>query len=206
MTVLCPTYGSMSRQRCVDNQLSIFNLWDFCDTCQEGVRVELPSGGAERSGDSAPASLTRRYEQGGGPGLGADLEKELHMGPLGTKNMSPEEYRCKCCGQLPPQWRDGEVPPLLLADQKLRDRIGRPLHITPHGGYRCPRQNKISDGAGHSQHLLGKASDKWVEGMTPAKLAAEMEQISEFRRGGIGIYPNFTHGDIRDNGPARWEG
>ena len=130
------------------------------------------------------------------------------MSILGTKNMSPDEYRCKCCGQLAPQWKDGEVPLLLLADQKLRNLVGKPVHITPHGGYRCKNQNMMSNGAGHSMHMEGKASDKWVEGYTPEELAKVVEQIPEFHNGGIGIYPNhgFVHGDIRDNGPARWEG
>ena len=129
------------------------------------------------------------------------------MAILGTKNFSPEEWRCKCCGQLPPQWKDGEVPPILLAYQKYRDLVGKPVIITPHGGYRCPHQNKLSGGAPDSRHLHADAGDSEVEGMTSEEMAAKAEEVEEFANGGIGIYPGrgFVHLDVRGH-KARWEG
>ena len=129
------------------------------------------------------------------------------MAILGTKNFSPEEWRCKCCGQLPPQWVDGEVPPILLAYQKYRDLVEKPIHITPHGGYRCENQNMISNGAGHSMHKEGKAGDSSVEGLSVEEMAAIAKKVPEFANGGIGVYPShgFVHLDVRGF-KARWEG
>ncbi len=84
--------------------------------------------------------------------------------------------------------------------QLFRDRLGKPITIT--SGYRCPAHNKAVGGAKESQHLLGKAADIVVKGMSPATVAEHAEAIGF---GGIGRYATFTHVDVRA-GRARWSG
>lgn len=120
-----------------------------------------------------------------------------------TKNFNREEFDC----------RDGTIVPdsLLpniqeLADnlQVLRDDIGEPLHVN--SGYRTPTYNKKIGGASDSQHKKAKAGDITTKSFTPKQLAARIEKLikdGKMKQGGIGIYPGFTHYDIRGT-KARW--
>ena len=112
------------------------------------------------------------------------------MGDL-SKNFSKAEFACSCCGQV-------HVEPTLVAGlQALRERIGKPIHIT--SGYRCPKHNAAVGGVPKSQHLLGKAADIHVDGMSPAELYHQAAAIPAFHDGGIGLYPDqhFVHVDVR---------
>jgi uncharacterized protein YcbK (DUF882 family) len=88
--------------------------------------------------------------------------------------------------------------------QVLRDAIGKT--ITINSAYRSPDYNKKIGGVKDSQHLKGNASDITVKGMTPKEVAKIIEGLiasGKMQQGGIGIYPNFVHYDIR-NVKARW--
>lgn len=50
--ISCPQFGSISPQRCTENQLSPFNLWDFCEKCEWGSSMILAVTGAETAEDS----------------------------------------------------------------------------------------------------------------------------------------------------------
>lgn len=120
-----------------------------------------------------------------------------------TKNFNLSEFHC----------RDGvKVPPELMANVKelasnlqiLRDEIGEPIRIN--SAYRHPAYNKKIGGAPKSQHTLAKAADITAKSYTPKKLAAVIERLikaGKMKQGGIGIYPGFTHYDVRGV-KARW--
>lgn len=120
-----------------------------------------------------------------------------------SKNFSLSEFNSKDGADMPPEVFKNVV---LVAKnlQVLRDFIGQPISVN--SGYRSPAHNKSVGGAKSSQHLLGKAADIVVKGHKP-DLVAEiiMELIKEGRmsQGGIGVYNNFTHYDIRGTA-ARW--
>ncbi|MBW1991811.1 MAG: DUF882 domain-containing protein [Deltaproteobacteria bacterium] len=126
------------------------------------------------------------------------------MGDL-TKNFSRREFACKCgCG-----WDDIDLR-LVEALQRLRDLLGRPVYVL--SGCRCPKHNREVGGARFSYHMpvegrntQGMAADVYVRGMPVYVLAAQAQQIQEFRDGGIGRYEDsgFVHLDIRGY-PARW--
>jgi uncharacterized protein YcbK (DUF882 family) len=59
-------------------------------------------------------------------------------------------------------------------------------------------------GKAYSQHLYGKAADIVVSGITPKKVAAYAETLLP-KKGGIGIYKNFVHIDVRAT-KSRWNG
>ena len=113
-------------------------------------------------------------------------------------NLAPNfrlaEFECRHCGAVKID------PELIRRLQAMRDEIGKPLIIN--SGYRCPEHNRAVGGAANSQHLLGKAADMWVEGMSPDTLATHAEAVGF---GGIGIYDTFVHVDTR-SGRARWRG
>ncbi|RKY04192.1 peptidase M15 [Candidatus Poribacteria bacterium] len=107
------------------------------------------------------------------------------MGDL-SFHFSRSEFVCPCCGEL--------VIDMELIDQleRLRFLVGRPIKVL--SGYRCQRHNREVGGAPNSQHLLGRAADIRVEGMDSLRLFLEAVRC-EF--GGIGIYPDFIHVDVR---------
>lgn len=119
-----------------------------------------------------------------------------------SKNFDSDEFICKCCGKLP---EDGINPELIDLLQAIRDKIDKPVVITPHGGYRCENQNKLSGGAKNSQHLFGNAADIKVLGMNAR--AVQHWLVANFNNqiGGMGCYSSFTHVDVR-KGFARWSG
>ena len=120
-----------------------------------------------------------------------------------TTNFSLDEFKCKDGSEIP-----NDVLPNIIELAKnlqvLRDAIGK--SITINSGYRSPKYNAKIGGVKDSQHVKGKASDLRVAGMTPKEVALVIEGLIEskkMKQGGIGIYPNFTHYDIRGT-KARW--
>lgn len=68
-----------------------------------------------------------------------------------------DEFRCRCCGGLPP---DAQENIRALVDAVLdpaRERYGGP--VTVNSGYRCVKHNREVGGVSASQHLRGEAAD-----------------------------------------------
>jgi uncharacterized protein YcbK (DUF882 family) len=77
-----------------------------------------------------------------------------------------------------------------------RAGVDAPLRI--HSGYRTPKTNKLTEGAAlDSRHIVGRAADISVPGVSNVKLAG---MASVLGRGGTGLYPgrNFVHVDTGD--------
>lgn len=92
---------------------------------------------------------------------------------------------------------------LLTLLERIRAHVGKPVHVN--SGYRSPEYNAtLKNASPHSQHCNGKAADIWVEGVTPKQIA-EIAECYLGSSGGIGIYKNFTHVDVRTS-CARWKG
>jgi uncharacterized protein YcbK (DUF882 family) len=120
-----------------------------------------------------------------------------------TKNFSLEEFNCKDGSDMPNAVMINIIE-LAKNLQVLRDYLN--TSITVNSGYRSPKYNAKIGGVKNSQHVLGKASDLMVKGFTPRQVADAIEKLikeGKMKQGGIGIYPTFTHYDIR-NTKARW--
>lgn len=114
-----------------------------------------------------------------------------------SANFKVSEFACK----------DGSdtvfiSPGLVTVLQKIRDHFGKPVIIT--SAYRNDTFNKKVGGADYSQHKYGMAADIYINGVSPAAIALYVETIMP-NRGGIGIYSNFVHVDVR-TARARWSG
>lgn len=120
-----------------------------------------------------------------------------------TKNFHISEFMCHDGTPVPSDL----VPNVqLLAKnlQVLRDTLGIPIFVV--SGYRTPSHNAKVKGAKNSQHLKAKAGDLRVKGKTPKQVADAIEKLiaeKKMMQGGIGIYPTFTHYDVRGV-KARW--
>ena len=122
-----------------------------------------------------------------------------------TENFSLHEFRCKDGSDVPEEYMDN-VRELAENLQVLRDKISKPITVI--SGYRSPEYNKKIDGARRSQHMLAKAGDLIVKGMTPDEVKAEITQLikeGKMKKGGVGLYTHFTHYDVRGFN-RRWYG
>ena len=121
-----------------------------------------------------------------------------------TKNFSEEEFNCM----------DGSMMPINVYHnmikvanqlQTLRNYIGKP--ITVNSAYRSEDYNKVIGGVKNSQHIMGRAADIVVKGMTPLEVHTTIELLIEkgdMLQGGLGLYDTFVHYDIRGT-RARWD-
>ena len=95
----------------------------------------------------------------------------------------------------------------VLAEQLevLREHFQKPININ--SGYRSPEHNAKVGGAENSQHLLGKAADVVIDGVSPDEVADAIEFLIDnkmMKQGGLGRYVDFTHYDIRGK-KSRWD-
>ena len=98
---------------------------------------------------------------------------------------------------------------LVMLLQCIREHFGKPITIT--SGYRTATHNTAVGGAKSSQHLLGRAADIQVQGVSVEDVAAYAESLMP-AWGGVGRYPvkagrtkGWVHVDTRPN-KSRWVG
>lgn len=132
--------------------------------------------------------------------------RQYSLAKDGAKLLAPDfrvrEFRCK----------DGSDEilvdeALVLLLQCIREHFGKAVTIT--SGYRTPEHNAEVGGSKSSQHLLGRAADIRVAGMSVEDVAAYAESLMP-DWGGVGRYPvkagratGWVHVDTRQN-KSRW--
>ena len=127
------------------------------------------------------------------------MVKTYSMKKEGSKKLSDNftvsEFACK----------DGSDKVLIATElvevlQKIRDHFGKPIIIT--SAYRNAAYNRKIGGVSNSQHTKGTAADICISTITPIDIAKYVECIMP-NKGGIGLYNNFVHVDVRSN-RSRW--
>ena len=132
--------------------------------------------------------------------------KQYSLAKDGARQLAPgfkvREFRC----------RDGSDAimidqTLVVLLQAIREHFGKAVTIT--SGYRTAAHNKSVGGAKSSQHLLGRAADIQVQGVSVEDVAAYAEALMP-DWGGVGRYPvksgrakGWVHVDTRPN-KSRW--
>jgi hypothetical protein len=144
--------------------------------------------------------------------LGAPLKGYASfLGGLQLKHLSVKqiiEPHLKLRGEvrsgIPPAGMWMKMKPTLLVADQIAERLGEKVD-TVISAYRSPAYNARCPGASkHSQHMNNVALDL-VFASSPrkvAKVAHSLRDEGKFR-GGIGLYPDFTHVDTRGTN-ANW--
>lgn len=133
------------------------------------------------------------------------VQSVLTRDSIKTANFSIEEL--EFCDRVPDALLDN-AKALLESLQALRDHVRLPIRIIPGGGFRSEATNAKVGGAKASKHMLCQASDIRITGLSPHEIASTIEQLidaGKMKQGGLGIYSNFVHYDIRGD-KARWNG
>ena len=120
-----------------------------------------------------------------------------------TENFNKIEFESKDGSEMPDSVLVN-VKELAKNLQIIRDLVCVP--ITINSAYRNAIYNKQIGGANKSLHLVGKASDITIKGMTPKEVHTLLSNLMEegtIAEGGLGSYNSFTHYDIRGT-KARW--
>lgn len=137
-----------------------------------------------------------------------EMIRQYSFAKNGDRRLAPDfkvrEFRCK----------DGTDTvmvdeTLTVVLQCIREHFGKPVTIT--SGYRTAAHNAAVGGAKSSQHLLGRAADIRVQGVSVEDVAAYAESLMP-DWGGVGRYPvkagrttGWVHVDTRAE-KARWRG
>tara|TARA_R110001606_G_scaffold392043_1_gene560641 strand:- start:1238 stop:1618 length:381 start_codon:yes stop_codon:yes gene_type:complete len=125
-----------------------------------------------------------------------------------TKNFDKKEFDCKDGSEMNIAVYHNMVK---VANQLqiLRNYIGKP--ITINSGYRSEEYNSsLKNSSKKSQHVMGRAADIVVKGMSPLAVHTTIELLidkGDMLQGGLGLYEdkNFVHYDIRGV-KVRWNG
>ena len=120
-----------------------------------------------------------------------------------TTNFSKNEFNSKDGSKMPNEVFYN-IQKLANQLQVLRDYLGKPIKIN--SGYRSPEHNASIGGVSNSQHVLGKAADITVQGVSPSVIYETIEMLisnGDMLQGGLGLYRNFVHYDIRGT-RTRW--
>ncbi len=121
-----------------------------------------------------------------------------------TKNFSKEEFDCNDGSEMPINVYHNMVK-VANQLQTLRDYIGKPIQVN--SAWRSEEYNASIGGVKNSQHIMGRAADIVIKGMTPIEVSKTIEELiskGDMLQGGLGIYSSFVHYDIRGT-KARWD-
>ena len=121
-----------------------------------------------------------------------------------TKNFSKEEFDCNDGSEMPINVYHNMVKGANQL-QTLRDYIGKPIQVN--SAWRSEEYNASIGGVKNSQHIMGRAADIVIKGMTPIEVSKIIEELiskGDMLQGGLGIYSSFVHYDIRGT-KARWD-
>lgn len=126
-----------------------------------------------------------------------------------TEHFSLEEFACHDADRTPypPIWINDRLIPLCYLLELIRGACDRPITII--SGYRTNDYNRKIGGARRSQHIQGRAADIVVKGLSAGQIHMRILAVRRFwhRLGGLGLYQNFVHVDIRSTDRlVRWRG
>ena len=121
-------------------------------------------------------------------------------------NFQRWEFVCRCsCG-----FDDIDLG-LVTTLQRLRDEVGKPVQVN--SGCRCPTHNRRVGGSPRSQHMVGRAADIRVDGMTSIQIIDVLKRLYLDHEAYVGfayaVNGAVVHVDVRtpeSQTVRRWRG
>ena len=132
---------------------------------------------------------------------------------FGVEHWETREWNHSDWSPYPRSWICDRWVPLAEHLDVIRNEWGKPITLTPNGGYRSTDHNKAVGGSPRSQHMQGRAADL---AMRPGDTQKLWDLIWRLRRegklprlSGVGRYSRFVHVDVggptrKDGSPRRW--
>ena len=116
-----------------------------------------------------------------------------------TEHFMYSDFVCPCCDRL-------KIIPAFYTHLNLLEQMRQELgfEIIINSGYRCAEHNAETGGAPRSWHLLF-ATDIIPENNDSNKLKDMYKMALSLKFGGIGLYENHLHLDLRPE-EVRWRG
>ena len=120
-----------------------------------------------------------------------------------TENFDREEFECTDGSGMPTDVQLN-IAELAVQLEIIRAHFNAPVHIN--SAYRSLEYNRSIGSNDSSQHVLGRAADITIKGVSPDDVADAIDFLiatGMLKEGGVGRYNTFTHYDIRGT-RARW--
>ena len=122
------------------------------------------------------------------------------------KYFTEREFRCRCCGGLPPDAQENIRALVEAVLDPARERYGGP--VTVNSGYRCAKHNREVGGVSASQHLRGEAADIVPVNSEKLKVKSDLERLKQIiiengRYDQLIDYGTFLHVSWKRNGGNR---
>ena len=120
-----------------------------------------------------------------------------------TKNFDRKEFECTDGSKMPTD-AQLNIAELALQLEIIRAHFNAPVSIN--SAYRSLEYNRSIGSEDSSQHVLGRAADITIKGVSPDDVADAIEFLittGMLKEGVVGRYNTFTHYDIRGE-RARW--
>lgn len=184
-----PLIWQYSSKGKVDGIKGNVDMNEYYGTFDDGKKEETEENSEENEKDNVPVKIDENAV--------IPYSKAKQGDEKLSANFKVKEFACN----------DGSdvvfvSPALVDVLQKIRNHFGKSVIIN--SGYRTVTYNKKVGGATYSQHLYGTAADIRISGVSPKQIAQYAETLLP-NTGGIGIYKNFVHVDVRKN-RSRWNG
>lgn len=122
-------------------------------------------------------------------------DPELAARFKGIRYWRPEEFECQCYGKFCDGFPALPDRTLLELVDDIRHEAGRPGHRS--SGLRCKQHNANQpDSVPNSRHLIGKALDFMIEGMSGAQLLAMVKKDPRCRYAYVIGNGPYVHVDV----------
>ena len=134
-----------------------------------------------------------------------NISPHFSLSEFGLPEAKAARHGCEPA-EYPPEWVEARLAPLVRALEVIRAEYGKPIRII--SAYRPLPYNRALGSKDDSQHVQGRAADFQIAGVAPGLIyrrVLELHQLGRIEIGGIGVYDDFNHIDVRGGAMATWD-
>ena len=136
-----------------------------------------------------------------------DVSPHFSLHEFGLSDEKARKRGLDAGAEYPAEWIESRLTPLCAALEVIRAEFGgKPVRVI--SGYRPLDYNRALGSEDTSQHVQGRAADFQIDGVAPGvvyRRVLELHQLGRIEIGGIGVYDEFNHIDVRGGAMATWD-